>query len=118
MTLNTLRAVLDNFSDIIVGVEDKTVGTARKIRINIKDGSFADVWRSDSGRYSYHWERKHVNGSIYRFNNAPHHKDIRTFPDHLHYGNEDNVIDSSMGTTDFESALAQVLVFIRQMLAS
>ncbi len=35
--------------------------------------------------YSYHWQSK--NGSlIKRWDNAPHHKELAGFPDHLHNG--------------------------------
>jgi hypothetical protein len=41
-------------------------------------------------KYRYHWQT----GSgklIKRWDNAPHHPEIDTFPDHLHDGYEDNV---------------------------
>ena len=41
-------------------------------------------------KYRYHWQT----GSgklIKRWDNAPHHPEIDTFPDHLHDGSEDNV---------------------------
>jgi hypothetical protein len=41
-------------------------------------------------KYRYHWQA----GSgklIKRWDNAPHHPEIDTFPDHLHDGSEENV---------------------------
>ena len=41
-------------------------------------------------KYRYHWQT----GSgklIKRWDNAPHHPEIATFPDHLHDGSEENV---------------------------
>jgi hypothetical protein len=41
-------------------------------------------------KYRYHWQT----GSgklIKRWDNAPHHPEIDTFPDHLHDGSKDNV---------------------------
>lgn len=41
-------------------------------------------------KYRYHWQT----GSgklIKRWDNAPHHPEIDTFPDHLHDGSEENV---------------------------
>ncbi len=42
-------------------------------------------------KYSFHWQR--ADGSlIRRWDNAPHHREISTFPDHLHEGSEENVL--------------------------
>jgi len=71
-------------------------GTLVKIRISLIDNSYLDIYWSLSGKYSYHWERRHINGSIYRHDNAPHQKwrKIKTFPKHFHCGREDNVVES------------------------
>jgi len=47
-------------------------GTPQKLRIHITDGSYLDVWLSHTAKYSYHWERRHINGKQYRHDNAPH----------------------------------------------
>ncbi len=47
-------------------------GEPLKLRLEIVDGSIVDIYLSITGRYSYHWERRLVDGSIYRHNNAPH----------------------------------------------
>lgn len=61
-----------------------------ELRIILKDGSFVDVWFSLKlvGRYSYHWERKAIDGTIYRHDNAPHQRwqSVATFPHHFHNG--------------------------------
>ncbi|MDR4507409.1 MAG: hypothetical protein MRJ65_04075 [Candidatus Brocadiaceae bacterium] len=51
------------FADI---VEDVFITDVRQLRIILKDSSFVDVWYSLKlkGRYSYHWERKHIDGLI------------------------------------------------------
>lgn len=41
-------------------------------------------------KYRYHYENKE--GKIVRWDNAPHHKEIKTFPDHKHLNG--NVLDS------------------------
>ncbi|MHA1596009.1 MAG: toxin-antitoxin system TumE family protein [Candidatus Baldrarchaeia archaeon] len=53
-----------------------------KIRILFRDGSFLDVYWSESGKYSLHYERRYINGTVYRYDNAPHlkHHHIRTSP--------------------------------------
>ena len=51
-------------------------------------------WIDDAiqvGKYAFHWQR--ADGAlIRRWDNAPHHPEIATFPDHLHEGSEDTVL--------------------------
>ena len=42
-------------------------------------------------RYRHHWQ-SHDGQVIKRWDNAPHHPEIDTFPHHLHDGSESNVI--------------------------
>ncbi|MEW6002144.1 MAG: DUF6516 family protein [Nitrospirota bacterium] len=104
------------FSDI---VEDAIITDINELRIILIDGSFVDVWHSLKleGRYSYHWERKHLDGLIYRHNNAPHNKwqDIKTFPKHFHNGDEETVVESYL-SEESEKALRDFLLFIRKRL--
>jgi len=59
-----------------------------KLRIYLIDESFIDVWilRRLSNRYAIHWERRHIDGTIYRWDNTPHeaYRHISTFPHHFH----------------------------------
>jgi len=104
------------FSDI---VEDVIITDINELRIILVDGSFVDIWYSLKlkGRYSYHWERKHLDGLIYRHNNAPHNKwqDIQTFPKHFHNGDEEKVIESYI-SEEPEKALKESLLFIKEKL--
>ena len=45
----------------------------------IKDYLFPDKTR----KYSFHWQDKNK-VLIFRWDNSPHHKDLNTFPHHLH----------------------------------
>lgn len=103
------------FSDFVSGVD---VGL-NHIRIILKDKSFIDVWYSLNikGRYSYHWERRPIDGTIYRHNNAPHKrwKDVSTFPRHFHYKSELNVKESLL-SDEPESALREFLWFVSEKL--
>jgi hypothetical protein len=75
-----------------------------------------DVWFSLKleGRYSYHWERRAIDGTLFRHDNAPHQKwqNISTFPQHFHEGAEQNVKPSFI-SDDPELAIREVLGFVR-----
>ena len=104
------------FNDII---EDVIVADINELRVILIDGSFIDVWFSLKlkGRYSYHWERKFIDGCIYRHDNAPHKmwESIRTFPKHFHNGDEDKVKESYISEKP-EQAIRDFLDFVRQKL--
>ena len=62
-----------------------------RVKCQLSDGStleFAEYAQFISGRisrntYSYHWQTR--KGTLLkRWDNAPHHPEIATFPDHLH----------------------------------
>jgi hypothetical protein len=60
-----------------------------KILIILPDNSklFISEYIDESNRnYSYHWQDRDDN-LIMRFDNAPNHKDINTYPNHYHQGN-------------------------------
>jgi len=112
VNVQTLKDIAEiEFSDI---VEDVIVDL-NELRIMLVDASFIDVWFSLKlkGRYSYHWERRFIDGSIYRHDNAPHlrWKDIPTFPKHFHNGSEDIVISSHISDNP-ELALKEFLGFV------
>jgi len=98
-------------------VEDVLVTDINELRIVLIDGSYIDLWFSLKlrGRYSYHWERKFINGSIFRHDNAPHMRwrDIPTFPKHFHNGSEDIVISSRIADNP-ELALKEFLTFVSE----
>lgn len=76
-----------------------------------------DVWFSLKlpGRYSYHWERRAIDGKIYRHDNAPHKRwqSVATFPRHFHDGSEANVSESHISKIP-EEALREFLTFARE----
>jgi len=102
------------FSDIVEFAED----IEEKLRIYLKDGSYIDIWfsRKIEGRYAYHWERRHVDGTVYRHDNIPHKKwrYVKTFPKHFHNGSEYNVCDSSISNEPVE-AIRGFLGFVRDI---
>ncbi len=50
-----------------------------------------------------HYERRHLDGTIYRHNNAPHHRQVKTFPKHYHKGREDFVVESYLPDEAFKA---------------
>lgn len=104
---------LAEFADI---VEDAYEQDLNAMRIILAEGTFIDLWWSLKlpGRYSFHWERKALDGRIYRHDNAPHKRwrGVKTFPRHFHDGSEDGVVESDLSDIPDE-ALRQFLTFIR-----
>ena len=93
-----IEVVTTEFSDIAVDVQLRYTpsGAIERLRIFLVDETFLDIWLSLSGKYSYHWEQRHVRGCIHRHDNAPHQKwrEVKSFPKHFHDGTEDNVKES------------------------
>lgn len=71
-----------------------------RLRAKLEDGSEVQMFERFElvehgltlvGKYSFHWQQQ--NGTLLkRWDNAPHHPEIATFPDHVHDGREENVI--------------------------
>ncbi len=103
------------FADLIVS----SAISANKLRFIFHDKSFLDIFHSYQipERWAYHWERRHVDGTIYRHDNIPHlpWRGISSFPWHYHTGSENNV-----GESDFQddpiANLRSFLTFVRQTL--
>lgn len=115
-----LESAWEEFDDVVVSGEVLRfpTGDPHKLRLDIVDGSLLDVFLSPSGRYAYHWERRLTKaGSIFRHDNAPHHRwrYVSTFPKHFHNGSEGNVTESYISDIP-NSALQEVLRFVRQTL--
>jgi hypothetical protein len=58
------------------------IGRVLKHRFIFIDTSYLDIYYGETGKYSLHWERMHIDGLVYRHDNAPHKRwrNIRTFP--------------------------------------
>lgn len=106
--------VVAEFPDIVTAVNVMAPGEA-KLRLFIRDGSHLDIWFNEKGRYSYHWERKGTGMTAYRFNNAPHHPHVETYPHHLHEDKPDSVKPSPVRGVSREDVML-VLEFVRQTL--
>jgi hypothetical protein len=92
--ISRLREIAEvEFGEIVVDTKSPDLN---ELRIILVDGSFVDVWFSLKleGRYSYHWECKAIDGTIYRHDNAPHKlwRELETFPKHFHEGDDQTVV--------------------------
>ena len=87
-----------------------------KLRVVLVDGSYIDFWwsRQIPGRFAFHWERGHIDGTIYRHDNMPHlqWQQVATFPKHFHAGDPQTVMESHM-TDDPAEAVGQFLTFAK-----
>ena len=104
------------FADI---VQEAIIPDINELRIFLHEGSFVDVWYSLKlqDRFSFHWERRAIDGTIYLHDNAPHQrwKGIATFPLHFHNGDELNVVESHLNNNSTE-ALREFLTFVRAII--
>lgn len=118
-----LEMAQEEFGHIVAHGEilSTPAGLPQKLRLEVIDDSIVDIFLSSSGRYSYHWERRPIDGTIYRHDNAPHQrwKHIATFPKHFHNGSEaDEDVEASVIGDDPVEALRQFLHFVEATLGS
>lgn len=96
------------FSDIVLS----TQYLGHKFRIYFKDKTFIDFFyttKLKSQRFSIHWERGHIDGSIYRLDNTPDKKwsKVGTFPLHFH-NKEYNKVESASFFMDRKVSLETI----------
>lgn len=114
-----LREIAEvEFADIVV---EAWVPDLNELRVILTDSSFMDVWFSLKlqDRYSFHWERRAIDGTIYRHDNAPHRRwqAVATFPCHFHNGSETDVSESYLSEVP-EEALREFLAFARDRMST
>ncbi|HYN44956.1 MAG TPA: DUF6516 family protein [Candidatus Limnocylindrales bacterium] len=76
---------------------------------------FSDIVKNTTligNDYSFHWEQRAVRGLIHRWDNAPDHPEVESFPHHFHEEKENNIVSSHLDD-DMRGAFKEVLVFIR-----
>lgn len=112
------RIALEEYGDIVIGSQHigRRAGASLKLRLDIRDGTFLDVWLNPVGtRYAYHWEQRAKRGVIHRHDNAPDHPHLATHPQHFHNGSETDIEESHI-PADPPAALRYFLSFIRTQL--
>ncbi len=87
-----------------------------RCRVHFWDGSFLDIYETVSTelgypvRISYAYTYLREGERVFRYDNAPHHPEIVTFPHHKHIG-----IDEHLAPTD-QPTLGQILAEIESWL--
>jgi hypothetical protein len=107
-----LEIVEKEFTDIITGYKLME----NKLRLMLIDNSYIDVWYSRKGPFfAYHWERRMIDGTIYRHNNIadPKARTLKTFPKHFHEGDDEAVKESRISDKP-EEAIREFLEFARE----
>ncbi|MEW6381178.1 MAG: DUF6516 family protein [bacterium] len=115
---NKLRAIANSEYDDIIKesyIIFSYTGRARKLRLQLVDNTFIDIWYSLEGEYSFHWEQRYLRDTLYRHDNAPHKRweYVKTFPKHCHDGSQENVTESTLSDTP-EQAIREFLTIVRQ----
>ncbi len=97
--------------DRLAGFLTDVIRLPTKTRLLLEDGSHLDVHLSRvlRGRFSFHWERRHLDGRVYRYDNFPDRsaRTLRSFPRHFHRGRQSPVVLSpfrarpDLGFSDF-----------------
>ncbi len=109
------QIAIRDFSDIVKG----TKIVEGKLRVILIDHSYVDIWLSvkKKGIYAYHWERKDIDGTIYRYNNLPDKeaRKIGTYPHHFHSKTEKNILESNLSNEPCE-AIITILKFSRSII--
>lgn len=70
-----------------------------RYKLTMSDGSLLELTErlvEDRGvfsvtKYRHHWQNRHAQ-LIKRWDNAPHHPEIETFPHHVHDGSETHIV--------------------------
>jgi hypothetical protein len=116
LTVDDLRRIAEvEFADIVV--DSQRLG--EKVRLFVFDASYIDVWlsRKLEQRFGFHWERSHIDGRSFRYDNFPNTawRDVSTYPRHFHHGSQDEVVPAPF-SEDLATGFRQFLGFVRDNL--
>lgn len=111
-SLDDLRRIAEiEFSDIVT--DSQPLG--EKLRLFLTDGSYVDVWlsRKLSDRFGFHWERRHIDRTLYRYDNFPNTawRHLDTYPYHFHNGSQ-GVVEASRFALDIIAGFRDFMRFV------
>ena len=112
--LDLLRRIAEvEFAAIVV----QTDVLGAKLRVLLTDTSYVDVWvsRKLHGRFGFHWERRHLDGRIYRYDNFPdtNWSGVSTFPFHFHDGDQNRVVAAPFAQA-LEEGFREFMAFVQR----
>jgi len=115
MKLKDLKYLVeDYFLDIVVEILQPSL---EKLRLILKDRSFIDIRASQrfKNRFDFHWERRHIDNTIYRYDNFPglRFKNPKTFSYHFHRKKE-NKVENSPFRKKLPYVLIDFMEFVRR----
>lgn len=115
MQLSDLQFIIkDQFLDVVIEILQPSPD---KLRLILKDKSFIDLRLSQKipGRFDFHWERSHINKTIFRYDNFPDQRfqHLKIFPYHFHKNKENKVINSPFAQK-LPKAFIDFMNFIRR----
>ena len=115
VTLGDFRRIAEiEFGSLVA--DSQALG--EKLRLFLNDGSYLDVWLSRRlhERFGFHWERRHLNGTFYRYDNFPNTawRDVGSYPYHFHNGSQDQV-GATPFSTDLLTGFREFMHFIAAM---
>jgi len=117
-----IQSLISNLPGIEVERFEEQVLTDKRgnlrIRLRFSDNSLLEVSESIQIKdntlqwisYRYHYQNS-VGGLIFRYDNAPHHPEIKTHPNHQHL--LDNVLESSH--PGIETVLKEIKEYLRKL---
>ncbi len=114
VTLNNIQQIAEiEYSDIVECAER----ISQKLRILLKEGSFVDIYLTEElkNKFGFHWERRQINGRLYRYDNYPdpEWKNVSSFPFHFHNGSQGRV-EASPFSSEILRGFRDFMDFIRK----
>jgi hypothetical protein len=117
-TLNDLRRIAEiEFGHLVV--DSQPLG--EKTHLFLNDSSYIDLWLSRrlQERFGFHWERRHLDGTMYRYDNFPNTawRDVATYPRHFDRRSQDTVMIPPFGA-DLLGGFRDFMAFVETTLAA
>lgn len=117
LTTEDLRRIAEvEYADIVV--DSQPLG--EKARLFLFDASYIDLWlsRKLEGRFGYHWERGHIDGRVYRYDNFANTawRNVNTYPRHFHKGGQD-LVEAAPFAEDLLVGFREFMDFVRDSLS-
>jgi hypothetical protein len=101
------------FGDLVTDV----LSVGEKTRLFLTDSSYIDLWLSRRlpDRFGFHWERRHLDDTFFRYDNFPDviWKQVSSFPRHFHNGSQ-NVVEEATFSCDLPEGFRDFMNFVRK----